>query len=346
MTYSINEVTPIPADTKKEAYNDEKPLEPSSTATSSTCANSNGGPDMLSDADGEKHLGHQSYLRSYGRPDVRREPKRFFGWTLARWLLLISISLLMLYGLIFLIGCLVTFAKGYYRAIVIIIADRDILNMTFAASVLCVITACVGLVGVWRKDRRILGIYALLLWPCFALIATVGYLSYKADTWNLRAQLGTRWRHEFTDQDHIALQDNLHCCGFENPSDHATYYDRCFTESLLPGCSYKFYLFEHDFLVKAWTTTFALVPLHVIVIIISLLCSNHVDHLFGSRSRPPIAYLGRFHDWRDWEKEQDKFKQEKIQASPKPITDTALTNTARSTGTLQATSRHSYFPPC
>lgn len=99
--------------------------------------------------------------------------------------------------------------KGYYRAVVIIIADREILDMTFAASVLCVFTSCVGLAGVWRKDRRILGIYALLLWPCFALIAAVGYLSYKADTWNLRAQLGTRWRHEFTDQDHIALQDNV-----------------------------------------------------------------------------------------------------------------------------------------
>lgn len=90
-TYSINEVTPIPADTKK-ACNGEKPLEPTSTATSSTCANSNG-PDMLSDADGEKYLAHQSYLRSYGRPDVRREPRRFLGWTLARWLLLITTSL-------------------------------------------------------------------------------------------------------------------------------------------------------------------------------------------------------------------------------------------------------------
>ncbi|KAI8148380.1 hypothetical protein BJV82DRAFT_506158 [Fennellomyces sp. T-0311] len=289
------------------------------------------------DDDREKYLAQQPYLRSFGRPEVRREPRRIFGWTLARWLLLLSNILLLLYGMFFVLGSIITYGKGYQRAIVISIANSDILAVTFTASLLAVLTSIVGLVGVVRKDRRILGIYCLLLWPCFALLSAVGYLSYKGDVWNLRAKLGMQWRYHFSPDDRIALQDNLHCCGFDNPQDHAAYFARCWPESLLPGCDYKFYLFEHYFLLKTYTVTFSLIPVHILIIVVSLLCSNHVDHLFGSRPRPPIAYLGRFHDWRDWEREQNKLKEEKT-SPPEPTV-----TRARTTGTDHSiTPRHSY----
>jgi hypothetical protein len=93
----------------------------------------------------------------------------------------------------------------------------------------------------------------------------------------------------------------LHCCGFENPSDHAAYFSRCWAESLLPGCQHKFFLFENAFLLTTYTMAFSILPLHVVVMVISILCSNHVDIVFGTRKRPPIAYLGKFTDWREWE---------------------------------------------
>ena len=103
----------------------------------------------------------------------------------------------------------ILFFLGYQRAIVIVVANQDILIVTFVAALLAVITSIVGLVGIRWKDRRILGIYVLLLWPCFALLSTVGYLSYKSDVWNLRAKLGMQWRYDFSPQDQIALQDNV-----------------------------------------------------------------------------------------------------------------------------------------
>ena len=48
----------------------------------------------MGDVDKEKCLveqqRHPRFLRSWDRPDIRREPRRILGWTLARWLLLIS----------------------------------------------------------------------------------------------------------------------------------------------------------------------------------------------------------------------------------------------------------------
>lgn len=63
-------------------------------------------------------------------------------------------------------------------------------------------------------------------------------------------------------------------------------------------------MFESDFLVKTYTVTFAMVPLHVVIVIVSLLCSNHIDPLFGTRPPPAIPYLGQFLDWREWEHNQ------------------------------------------
>ena len=52
-----------------------------------------------------------------------------------------------------------------------------------------------------------------------------------------------------------------------------------------------------------------------------------MDHLFGSRPRPFIAYLGRFHDWRDWERYQ--LKQEEL--LEKKNTDSSPSSSSSST---------------
>ena len=72
------------------------PFSSSSSATSSTYISSTEKqPDMIMDEiDKEKCLVGQQrqprVLKTWDRPDIRREPRRIVGWTLARWLLLIS----------------------------------------------------------------------------------------------------------------------------------------------------------------------------------------------------------------------------------------------------------------
>ncbi|KAI8071583.1 hypothetical protein BC940DRAFT_234150, partial [Gongronella butleri] len=184
-----------------------------------------------------------------------------------------------------------------------------ILLVAFVASLVCLATALLGFIGILKRQRTCLAIYCLSLWACFILITCVGYMAFKGHTWNLKAKLGMQWRHEYSLTDRQALQDNLHCCGFDNPSDHAAYFARCWSESLLPGCHHKYYVFEESFLRSTFTIAFAILGVHIVVIILSLLCANHVDQRFGARERPPIAYLGTFTDWRQWEMAQKVQKQ-------------------------------------
>lgn len=249
-------------------------------------------------ADNEKKITKQD--KHLNKRNTRDSP-RFLGWTLARWLLLVTNILLFVYGTLFLGLSIATYTRSYERAIVILVANKDILGVTFAASLLCVITSILGFIGILYKNRKLLAIYSLMLWVCFALIATAGYIGFKTRTWNLKAKLGVKWRHDYSVNERELIQDNLHCCGFDNPSDHAAYFSRCWAHSLLPGCQYKFYVFENTFLLYAYTAAFTVLPCHILVIIVSILCSNHVEHVFGNRKRPPIPYLGGFKNWREWE---------------------------------------------
>jgi hypothetical protein len=63
--------------------------------------------------------------------------------------------------------------------------------------------------GIIKKDRRLLGWYSLLMWPCFALLCAIGYLAYKQDTWNLKSKLGMQWRYSLNNNDRIAIQNNV-----------------------------------------------------------------------------------------------------------------------------------------
>ena len=61
--------------------------------------------------------------------------------------------------------------------------------------------------------------------------------------------------------------------------DEATFSKNCYPRALSPGCKGVLFRFEQANLRMCWRLAFSLVPLHVLNIIISLLCSNHVDRL-------------------------------------------------------------------
>ncbi|OZJ07019.1 hypothetical protein BZG36_00012 [Bifiguratus adelaidae] len=219
-------------------------------------------------------------------------------WTQSRMICGGVNLLLFLYGFVAFGGCLATWSFAYERAPVIATVNRHLL----VASVFCIVTSLVGLVGVFRAQRKYLAISILLMWLCFALIASVGYLSYKQNLWNLRSKLGDQWRKSLTMSQRVAVQANLHCCGYLNPGDHAAYFQMGFAKSLLPGCQHKLWKFEHWFLATTYISAFSLVPVHIAVIVLTVLNAGHITHDFGMRSTPnTLSYLQGRSGWREWE---------------------------------------------
>lgn len=82
------------------------------------------------------------------------------------------------------------------------------------------------------------------------------------------------------------IQSSLRCCGYYSPLHEATISNKCYPRTPLPGCKGKLYRFERDNLSLIWSTTFSIVPLHLINIFVALLCANHVTGVFGKGITP------------------------------------------------------------
>ncbi|KAI9228588.1 MAG: hypothetical protein DHS80DRAFT_30605 [Piptocephalis tieghemiana] len=171
------------------------------------------------------------------------------------------------------------------NAVTMVTTDRNLLIIITTASLATLLCACFGFYATLSERRALLAWWCVLLWVCLGLITSVGYYAYKRQLWNLRAKLGHQWK-EFGDNERLTIQDNLNCCGFQGPLDHAAESAKCYTRSLLPGCLGKLYRFTHKSLTASFTAAFTIIPLHVAGIFISLLCANHVNPNFGRRPRP------------------------------------------------------------
>ena len=77
----------------------------------------------------------------------------------------------------------------------------------------------------------------------------------------------------------LSLQ--LHCCGYYSPFVEAVASNTCFPRSILPGCKSKYLKFERRAMQAWYTAAFALVPAQIAVMVIALLCSNHVTYRLG-----------------------------------------------------------------
>lgn len=179
-----------------------------------------------------------------------------------------------------------TWFKTWLTADAFIVTDGDLLIlMTLAASIL-VFTAMVGLSGAILNSRPILAVYSLLLWPAFISMLVVGYLSYKRYTFALDQKLSLAWSQYYTQLGRLVIQNSLDCCGYYSAAHDATPSSKCYIRTMLPGCKGKLYRMERANLGSMWSATFALVPLHLLNIGISLLCSNHVTKTFGKGITP------------------------------------------------------------
>jgi hypothetical protein len=58
-----------------------------------------------------------------------------------------------------------------------------------ATGVLFLFTSLVGFVGIILNHRPLLAIYNVLLWPCFGLIASIGYTAFRKNKWNIEVRI-------------------------------------------------------------------------------------------------------------------------------------------------------------
>lgn len=229
---------------------------------------------------GEKDTANLSinYLPQKFTP-VKRSGKN--RWTKFKWTLFLSNFVLTCYALAMLVVVLMTWLRAWDNAEVVIIANTTPLVLATVAAALCVFTCLLGWVGVILNSRPILVAYNIMLWVCFAMIASVGYTTYKRQAFNLPGKLSEAWSRSYNDNARLNLQNSLHCCGYDSPQHEATASKKCFVRSTLPGCKSKFLKFERSLLHQAYVTAFAIVPFHILCIMSALLCSNHVNETFG-----------------------------------------------------------------
>ncbi|RCI03704.1 hypothetical protein CU098_010512 [Rhizopus stolonifer] len=223
--------------------------------------------------------------RQLDDPSVKKKQR----WSKHKWWLLLSNTMLFCYGLGILLLGLLTYFKFYLRADVVLVGQEMILNLILATGVVCLFTSLLGYTGIMLNNRAVLTFYNLLLWPCFGLIASIGYTAYRKNKWNLEGKLSYQWHYRLDSDGRARIQANLHCCGYKSFSDYHERSNKCFPRTLLPGCKFKYQSFTREALLITWIVAFSMVPVHLFVLFTGLLCSNHINRKFG-KGLPPKIY--------------------------------------------------------
>lgn len=81
--------------------------------------------------------------------------------------------------------------------------------VVLATGVICLLTSLVGYTGIMLNNRAILTVYNLLLWPCFGIIAAIGYTAYRKNKWNLEGKLSYQWHYKLNSDGRARIQANV-----------------------------------------------------------------------------------------------------------------------------------------
>ncbi|KAI8363079.1 hypothetical protein B0O80DRAFT_378688 [Mortierella sp. GBAus27b] len=150
-----------------------------------------------------------------------------------------------------------------------------------------IFVAIVGYIGIFTQSRKVLSAYTVLLWPLFSLMTTIGYISFRRNHVSLYQKLKYSWVYEYSRNDRLVIQNTFSCCGFRSVIDYPSYDLHCFPRAPRPPCERHFLHYQQEFLLNTSTVAFLLIPIQLTIMIVALLCSNHIDNLF--RSANPIT---------------------------------------------------------
>ncbi|KIP04332.1 hypothetical protein PHLGIDRAFT_76102 [Phlebiopsis gigantea 11061_1 CR5-6] len=210
-------------------------------------------------------------------------------WNRFKWCLFLANILFTVYSLAGLVACLLIWFNVWTHADIIRVGNTTELIISTTAASLAVLTSLIGWSGIILNNRAFLAWYAFLLWICFALLVTPGYITYKKRTFNLEGKVNAQWSRDLGLEGRLRVQNQLRCCGYFSPFIEATVSQTCFSRSVLPGCKGPYIKFERLVLERWYTVIFSIVPAHLLVMVTALLCSNHVTYRFG-KGMMPKAY--------------------------------------------------------
>ncbi|WWC59477.1 uncharacterized protein I303_102033 [Kwoniella dejecticola CBS 10117] len=214
----------------------------------------------------------------------KKKPK--LRWNRFKWVLFVANTILIAYGLTALISAILVWLNVFYQSDVIRVGNRTELIISTVAAAMIVLTSLIGYAGILLNNRAFLAVYTLLLWICLALMVTPGYMTYKQKTFNLEGKINSQWSRALGSQGRLRIQDALRCCGYFSPFVEATVSPLCYSRSNLPGCKAKYLHLERHVLGIWVACSFGLVPAHILIIVASLLCSNHITYRFGKGLTP------------------------------------------------------------
>jgi hypothetical protein len=210
-------------------------------------------------------------------------------WNKFKWTLFVANIFLTVYSITAVIFCLLTWFDVWTHADVVRVGNRPELVLSTLAGALGIFTSLLGWAGILLNNRSFLAIYTFLLWICFALLVVPGYVTYRRRTFNLEGKINAQWSRQLGDEGRLRIQNSLQCCGYFSPFVEATVSQTCYARSILPGCKHAYFNFEKVVLDEWYKVAFAIVPIHIAVMISGLLCSNHVTYRFG-KGMMPKAY--------------------------------------------------------
>lgn len=210
-------------------------------------------------------------------------------WNGFKWTLMLSVTSVFLMGLAALLVSLYTWFGAWSHAQAVITVEYNVLIFATLAASTLILSSLLGISGTLLNSRPILAFYSLLLWPSFVSVLIVGYTAYKRRTFNLSGKLSQGWNQLMDDNERAIIQNTFQCCGFISPKHDFALTATCFPRAPLRGCLEALAPWEAMFLEKVYAVVFATVPLHVSNIVISMLCSNHVNRTFG-KGLTPKAY--------------------------------------------------------
>ncbi|KAK9708714.1 hypothetical protein K7432_009475 [Basidiobolus ranarum] len=154
-------------------------------------------PQLRSSADTRKEaLKRTSMLQDReakiaGQLSTLKKPKH---WTRFKWILLFANTLLISIGICSLVLSVLTWFKLYLRADVILVISGSYVILVTTVSCFTIVIGALGYLGIFFNNRKLLTFYCILLWPLMAGIASVGYVTYRRQLWNLEAKLQSQWR--------------------------------------------------------------------------------------------------------------------------------------------------------
>jgi hypothetical protein len=193
------------------------------------------------------------------------------------------------YSLVALIICLLTWFDVWAKADIVRVGNRPELIISTLAALMGVFTSLVGWAGILLNNRSFLAIYTVFLWITFLFLVIPGYITYKRHTFNLEGKINSQWSRNLGIEGRLRIQNHLRCCGYFSPFIEATVSQTCYSRSILPGCKLHYLQFERMVLRRWFTAVFSIVPVHILIMVAALLCSNHITYRFG-KGMMPKAY--------------------------------------------------------